>query len=132
MSAPVPSAEEQARIWASNRAFGRIALAVDAVDGATRRTRVGEAGSLRVRFPGPPAAALGAVIVNTAGGVAGGDRFEFDISVGPKARLSVASTAAEKIYRSLGPDARIDIKLAVGAGASLAWLPQETILFDRA
>ena len=44
----------------------------------------------------------------------------------------VTTAAAEKVYRTLAPDATIDVKLAVGAGGSLAWLPQETILFDRA
>jgi urease accessory protein len=43
-----------------------------------------------------------------------------------------ASRAAEKVYRTLGPDSVIDVKLDVAAGATLAWLPQETILFDRA
>ena len=43
----------------------------------------------------------------------------------------VTTAAAEKIYRSLGPDADIRVTLAVGAGGTLAWLPQETILFDH-
>src|SRR5262249_22275751 len=41
-------------------------------------------------------------------------------------------SAAEKIYRSLGPDARMDVSATVADGAELTWLPQETILFDRA
>ncbi len=105
-------------------------MKVDA--GMTRRARVREEGPLRVRCPGPPSPELEAVIVNTAGGVAGGDRFELDVSVAPGARLVVTTAAAEKVYRSLHPDAVIDVKLKVGAGGSLAWLPQETILFDRA
>jgi urease accessory protein len=125
-------AAEAARTFAANRAVGRIALAVKASGGATRRWRVREEGSLRVRCPGPPAGELEAVIVNTAGGVAGGDRFSLDVAVEPGARLVVTTAAAEKVYRTLEPDAAIDVRLAVGAGASLAWLPQETILFDRA
>ena len=126
------AAAEAARTFAANRAVGRIALAVKASGGATRRWRVREEGSLRVRCPGPPAGELEAVIVNTAGGVAGGDRFSLDVAVEPGARLVVTTAAAEKIYRTLAPDAAIDVTLAVGAGGSLAWLPQETILFDRA
>jgi urease accessory protein len=117
--------------FAANRAVGRIALAVSENGGATRRARVREDGSLRVRCPGPPADELEAVIVNTAGGIAGGDRFHIDVQVGPNARLAVTTAAAEKIYRTLGPAAAIDIRLAVGAGGALAWLPRETILFDR-
>ena len=123
---------ETARTFAANRAIGRIAFAVQAKAGVTRRTRVREEGSLRVRFPGPASAELEAVIVNTAGGVAGGDRFALDVTVEPGARLVVTTAAAEKVYRTLEPDATIDVRLAVGATSSLAWLPQETILFNRA
>jgi len=125
-------AAEAARTFAANRAVGRIALAVRASAGVTRRLRVREEGSLRVRFPGPASAELEAVIVNTAGGVAGGDRFALDVTVEPGARLVVTTAAAEKVYRTLEPDATIDVKLAVGATSSLAWLPRETILFNRA
>lgn len=117
--------------FASNRARGAIALAVAAADGVTRRTRVAESGSLRVRFPNTQDG-LEAVIVNTGGGMTGGDRFSIDIAVGEGARLVAGTAAAEKVYRSTGPDAEMDVTLAVADGAHLAWLPQETILFDQA
>jgi urease accessory protein len=125
----VPDREE---VFAANRASGRIALCVAAQGGVTRRTRVHEAGSLRVRFPNATAEALEAVIVNTGGGMTGGDCFSIDMTVGEGARLIADSAAAEKIYRSTGPDAEMSVKLDVGAGGRLAWLPQETILFDGA
>jgi urease accessory protein len=126
-----PSAESK-DIFASNRAVGRIEFAVKASAGMTRRSRLREEGPLRIRCPGPPSPELEAVIVNTAGGVAGGDQFVLDVSVAPAAHLVITTAAAEKIYRSLDPDASIDVNMKVGAGGSLAWLPQETILFDRA
>jgi urease accessory protein len=119
-------------IFAANRAVGSVAFSVKQVAGKTRRAEVHEAGSLRVRCPGAPAAELEAVLINTAGGVAGGDRFDLDIVAGEGTRLVVTTAAAEKVYRTLGPDSDISVKLDVGAGATLAWLPQETILFDRA
>jgi urease accessory protein len=119
--------------FAANRAMGRIALSVAAAFGQSRRARVHEAGSLRVRFPNAAdAARLEAVVVNTAGGMAGGDRFDIAVEVGANARLCLTSAAAEKVYRSLGPDTQVGLKLAAGPGAALAWLPQETILFDQA
>jgi urease accessory protein len=118
--------------FAANRARGSIVLAVRASAGVTRRSRLREEGPLHVRCPGPASAELEAVIVNTAGGVAGGDRFTLGVTVEPEARLIVTTAAAEKVYRTLAPEARIDVKLDVAAGGSLAWLPQETILFDRA
>ena len=121
-----------AQIFAANRATGRITLKADAAGGRTRRTRVHEDGSLRVRFPGRPANALEAVIVNTAGGMTGGDRFAVDLALGPRAKLVATTVAAEKIYRSTGADTETAITLAVGDDAHLTWLPQETIVFNRA
>jgi urease accessory protein len=119
-------------IFAANRAVGTLSFEVKNVDGKTRRGRLHEAGSLRVRCPGAPSAELEAVLINTAGGLAGGDRFALDIVAGADTRLVVTTAAAEKVYRSLGSDSTIDVKLDVAAGATLSWLPQETILFDRA
>jgi urease accessory protein len=126
-SAPLPP-----EIFAGNRAAGRIAVSVSAAAGVSRRMRVHEAGSLRVRFPnGERQGTLDAVLVNTAGGMTGGDRADIDVTVGAGARLTVTTAAAEKVYRSLGPDTEIAVKLEVGAGGALAWQPQETIVFDR-
>ena len=91
-----------------------------------------ESGSLRVRFPSPEADGLSAVFVNTAGGVAGGDRFDIAIAAGEGARLTLTTAAAEKVYRAPDAAAQLDISLKAASGAHLAWLPQETILFDRA
>jgi urease accessory protein len=129
-SGPADSTDD--KIFAANRAVGRVALAVAAAAGESRRARVHEAGSLRVRFPnGTSRATLDAVIVNTAGGMTGGDRFDIDIAVGAGARLTVTTAAAEKVYRSLGPDTQVGVKADIGPGGALAWLPQETILFDQ-
>ena len=119
-------------LFAANRAAGRIALSVAAQGGVTRRRQVYEDGPLRVRFPNSTGAALEAVMVNTAGGVAGGDRHDLEIGVGDGASLAVTTAAAEKVYRAIDTDAEIAVKLSVGENARLAWLPQETILFDRA
>jgi urease accessory protein len=122
----------QREIFAGNRAIGRIALSVAADADGSRRQRVHEEGALRVRFPNVASrGALEAVVVNTAGGMAGGDRFDLDIAVGPGAKLTVTTAAAEKIYRSLGSDTEIRVKLDIGSGGTLGWLPQETILFDQ-
>jgi urease accessory protein len=120
------------RTFAANRAAGTMALEVAVRAGATRRVRVGESGSLRVRFPGPAASTLEAVAINTAGGIAGGDRFSYGVKVGNGASLTLTSVSAEKVYRSLGDDAAMTVALKVDAGGRLAWLPRETILFDGA
>ncbi len=121
-----------AETFAANRATGHVGLSVAAHSGITRRARVDEHGSLRVRFPNATPGALEAVIVNTGGGMTGGDRFTLRFEVGEGASLIAGTAAAEKIYRSTGPDTEMDVGLTLAEGARLAWLPQETILFDRA
>ena len=119
-------------IFAANRARGAVRFDVRNEDGVTRRGPLHESGSLRVRFPSPEGEGLSAVFVNTAGGIAGGDRFEVAIAAGEGARLTVTTAAAEKVYRAPDAPAQLDISLKAAGGAHLAWLPQETILFDRA
>lgn len=119
-------------VFEANRARGAVRFDVHGRDGVTRRGALHESGSLRVRFPSPEDSGLSGVFVNTAGGVAGGDRFDIGISVADAARLTLTTAAAEKVYRAPGAAAQLNISLNVAAGAHLGWLPQETILFDRA
>jgi urease accessory protein len=72
-----------------------------------------------------------AVLINTAGGIAGGDRLQTDVTALPNASIAVTSQAAEKVYRALNEPARIATRLKACEAAKLAWLPQETIVFNR-
>lgn len=93
-----------------------------------------QAGAAKIRLPKVHGAAHAeAVLINTAGGLTDGDFLSTDVAVGTGADAVVASQACEKVYRALGTDAaRIESTIRVEAGARLAWLPQETILFDGA
>jgi urease accessory protein len=87
----------------------------------------------RVLFPNSPADDLAlAVLLTTSGGLAGGDSVHLSIGAEPDVQAVVTTQAAEKVYRSLGPETCVEIALTIGSGAWLEWLPQETILFDRA
>jgi urease accessory protein len=119
-------------VFEANRARGAVCFDVHARDGVTRRGTLYESGSLRVRFPSPEGDGLSGVFVNTAGGVAGGDSFDIDIAASQGSRLTLTTAAAEKVYRAPGAAAQLNIALKVAAGAHLGWLPQETILFNRA
>src|ERR1700761_981519 len=121
-----------ASVFAANRARGAVAFDVRSIEGVTRRGDLHESGSLRVRFPSPEGEGLSAVFVNTAGGVAGGDRFDIGIAAAEGAHLTLTTAAAEKVYRATGKPSELTLGLKVAAGARLAWLPQETILFDSA
>jgi urease accessory protein len=71
------------------------------------------------------------MLVNTAGGLTGGDRLTYAVSTEAGGRGIVSTQAAERIYRRSAGVAEIETTLTVAAGASLHWLPQETIAFDR-
>jgi urease accessory protein len=119
-------------VFDANRARGAVRFDVHARDGVTRRGILHESGSLRVRFPSSEDEGLSGVFVNTAGGVAGGDRFDIEITAADGSKLTLTTAAAEKVYRAPAQAAELNITLKVAAGAHLGWLPQETILFDRA
>lgn len=121
-----------ATLPASIRASGALKLAVVHTDSGSAAEDIAESGPLRVRFPRVRDERLEAILINTAGGIVGGDRLEFQIDVQEDASLSVTSQAAEKIYRSNGLTSRISVSLKAESGSELFWLPQETILFDRA
>ena len=116
------------------RAVGELAVSVRRRDKVTTLNRLRQAGCLKARFPRALVPEwLDIVTLNTSGGIAGGDRLEsaFDIAAG--ARASIAAQAAERFYRALPGSlpSLVRTRIAVAAGASAEWLPQETILFDR-
>ena len=94
--------------------------------------RFRQEGCLKARLPRPePDGWTALVTINSAGGVAQGDVLQTTIDAGEGTRLTVASQAAERYYRSPGGSpAVVRTTLSVAADAALEWLPQETILFD--
>lgn len=103
-----------------------------AATGAHRLVRLRQAGAARILAPRNHLdAAFEAVLLNTAGGLAGGDGLRWRVDAGPDAVLRVTSQTAERVYRSHDDrDARVETALQAAAGAAIEWLPQETILFD--
>ncbi|WP_394072506.1 urease accessory protein UreD [Roseixanthobacter glucoisosaccharinicivorans] len=114
------------------RSVGRLRIAAAGARGRTHLQELEEQGALRGRLPRSDGGDMEAVIVNTSGGVACGDRFAIEIEARDGARLTVSTPAAEKVYRSDADEASIHVRLVAGHGAALHWLPQETILFDQA
>ena len=68
------------------------------------------------------------IIVHPPGGIAGGDRLDISATLDSDAWAQLTSPGAAKWYRASGP-AYQQLKLHVGAGATLEWLPQETIVY---
>lgn len=115
------------------RAIGTARLSVFADEhGATRLKDLRQSGSMKLVFPQSPSPDVEAILVNTAGGVTGGDTFTLDAAVREGATLTMTTQAAERAYRAQrGEIGRVTTKLSVGDHAYLKWLPQELILFER-
>src|SRR5262249_35428625 len=117
---------------ALQRAVGAGRIVLSGSETGTRVTDIFQRAPIRIMFPRTTGAAVEeAVLINTAGGIAGGDRLQFDVTARPNASIAVTSQAAEKIYRALDEPARIATSLKACEAAKLAWLPQETIVFNR-
>lgn len=133
MSAAVSPSEPVPTTGLRNiRADGGVAVAARAESNLTVIDALYEYGGYRVKCPSSRAATLEAVMINTGGGVAGGDRISISAHAAAQSRLSLTTATAERIYRSDGSTTEIDVTLSVDDDATLAWLPQATILFSGA
>src|SRR5215467_11379304 len=113
------------------RARGSGRIVVSGSEQGTRVTDVFQRSPIRILFPRAGNAPVEeAVLINTTGGVAGGDSLECTVTALANSSIAVTSQAAEKVYRALDEPAHIVTKLEAHAGARLAWLPQETIVFN--
>jgi len=113
------------------RAEGSSRIVLSGSESGTRIVDVFQRSPIRIMFPRACGGAIEeAVLINTAGGIAGGDRLEFGVTALANASIAVTSQAAEKVYRALSEPARITTKLKAGEATKLAWLPQETIIFN--
>jgi urease accessory protein len=113
------------------RADGSGRIALGGSEKGTRVIDLFQRSPIRIMFPRAEGGAVEeAVLVNTAGGIAGGDRLECGVTALANASIAVTSQAAEKVYRALNEPARITTKLKVCEAAKIAWLPQETIVFN--
>lgn len=124
---------DQLEVLPSSRSEGSVSLSFKAREGSTYLATNFQSGCLRARSPRRVEGREHSVILlNTAGGLAEGDRLSQHIRWTEGASANVTTQAAEKVYRALAEGCRIETRLVVGQGASAEWLPQETILFDQA
>lgn len=112
------------------RAQGHLSLKVTKGPFKSTIADLYEAGGYRLKFP--RADRLEASIVNTGGGMAGGDHLQLDLDMAEQTEMVVSTQSAEKIYRADGEASRTMLDVTLGDQATLYWFPQETILFDGA
>lgn len=114
------------------RAMGKARLSTKVGPRGTCIDALRQSGALKMLFP-RNLTTVEAIIVNTAGGITGGDEFTIHASAGEDTRTTLTTQAAERVYRAQ-PDqvGRLTTTLDVSANATLHWVPQETILYNRA
>src|SRR5260370_19041398 len=115
------------------RAEGSCRIVLGSSEKGARVMDVYQRSPIRVLFPRTAGTQVQeGVLVNTSGGIAGGDRLESSVTAMDNASIAVTTQAAEKVYRAINESAHITTTLRACDAAKLAWLPQETIVFNRA
>ena len=113
------------------RSHGEAAVAFAQAEAGARLTGLRQRGSAKALLPrvrGVPEV----VFLNASGGLTSGDTLSYAIEISEGARVIATTQAAERAYRAEAGSADVRVAHRVGPGGWLDWLPQETILFDRA
>ena len=127
---PLQAGEEGTTRPQRARGLGRLAAKASA--GGTRLDVLFQEGCAKIRLPKTFDGTMEAVLINTAGGLTGGDHIGWRLAAGAGTRLTATTQACERVYKASASTATVEARIEVGAGARVDWLPQETILFDRA
>ncbi|MBZ9656881.1 urease accessory protein UreD [Phyllobacterium lublinensis] len=122
-----PPADPQPR---PQRASGSARLTVKPVNGRTRIATLFQEGCAKIRLPETDSHSLEAVMINTSGGLTGGDEIKWQFDIADDCLAQITTQACERIYRASAEIAHVTTELKAGERASFAWLPQETIVFE--
>ncbi|MFN5998261.1 MAG: urease accessory protein UreD [Paracoccaceae bacterium] len=116
----------------TERAFGQASVQLALQGPATRLVDLRQQGSARAMLPRSSPERPDVVFLNTSGGLTSGDRIGFALSLSAGAKVQATTQTAERAYLAPDGPASLSVAITAGAGADLAWLPQETILFEGA
>lgn len=107
--------------------------------GALRLSTIGDSeiqelfqqGATKVLFPRHNNR-LECIMINTSGGLTGGDEFSNIITCRDRSLLTLTTQGCERIYRSVdNTSAIVENNIILKGSSSICWLPQETIVFDQ-
>lgn len=114
----------------AERSHGTARLSFRRLGAWTRLEDLYQSGAAKA-FVHPAAMGQDVVFLNTSGGMTGGDRLSYALTLKEGCRVTATTQTAERAYRSTDGRAQVEVRHDVGPGAHLDWLPQETILFDH-
>jgi urease accessory protein len=113
------------------RAEGALMVSAKRSGAGSALDRYRPSGAMKAMFPRLPGP-LQAIVINSAGGITGGDRLRLQAEAGEGAHLVLTTQAAERAYRAASGWGRFDSRLRGAPGSTLFWLPQELILYQGA
>lgn len=114
------------------RVQGRGEIAFKNTGDQTKLDRLYQTGAAKIRLPKTHNPAIEAILINTAGGLTGGDVLTWRIEAANNTQSVFTTQACEKAYQSNSGAAHLTTEITLGSNAALAWLPQETILYNGA
>ncbi|SER64988.1 urease accessory protein UreD [Rhizobium sp. NFR03] len=132
MSEAMPEPRPEGLATAPQRAFGRGRLVAKSAVGRTRLQEFYQEGCAKLRLPTMFDGSMEAVLINSSGGLTGGDVMDWRFGAGADTELTLTTQACEKIYKASAGTTSVTTTITAEAGSRVHWLPQETILFDRA
>lgn len=115
-----------------SRGVGRLRVSSSDIANKSPQIRtLYQEGCAKIRLPKTYGSTCEAIMINSSGGMTGGDVLDWEFVAQDNCNLTITTQACERIYKSNSGAAVMHVSLDAGAGASLNWLPQETILFDQ-
>ncbi|WP_096786226.1 urease accessory protein UreD [Rhodobacter sp. CZR27] len=114
------------------RSQGDAHVALALARGAVRLADLAQRGSAKAFLPRIAGPVPEVVFLNTSGGLTGGDRLDYRLTLGEGCRAVATTQTAERAYAAGEGAARVGVVHEVGRGGWLDWLPQETILYEGA
>ena len=112
------------------RSSGKAEVRFDLTAGRVRLVDLHQSGSAKAMLPRVAGPVPEVVFLNTSGGLTGGDRLSYALTLGDGARVLATTQTAERAYASRGAAAAVEVSATVGAGGRLDWLPQETLIYE--
>ncbi len=113
------------------RAKGRVEIGFVFKKNSYSLAHLYQSGCLKALLPKNHSHVPEAVLINTSGGITGGDKLNIGVELKERAQATVTTQTAERIYKASHGFGKIKVQLDLNQDASLDWLPQETILFDK-
>ena len=113
------------------RAKGKLKISFMNSNDETSIHDLYQSGALKVLIPKSKSKYAEAVLINTGGGIVGGDNLSIEVEAAKKTNTWITTQASEKVYKSSSEQSILNTKVTLEDNSTLFWCPKETILFHN-